>query len=328
MRQIHVLWRSIARLNWGLGLIALAAALRVCGFMLQKSWPRWRVPLPGFLGHWRRRFIECNEGSDGLGLVRGMFLGDASALPGPVLSLFQEGGLTHLVAASGFNCLIVGLLLRTACMPALRRLPGGASALTERCCETFGAVLFWCWTDQSPTITRAAALSVARLALTLLGVPVPFLRLLFVQYLISLCIAPHLWRSASFQLSFSCLFGVLVGARLARAAAAGHRPSLVSFYLCTNAGACLAVAPVTWVFFGEANFTGLLTNWVAVPPVSAAIMPLALIQMALLAVPGSVAFAAGRVVGIVNGWFCGLYFEALRWLIEHGPSLRYAPFRD
>ena len=328
MRQIPIPLRQRLRLDWGMSLIALASVLRVAGFLAQNHWPRWRFPMPSLLAQWRKRFLSVNEATDELGLVRGMFLGEASALPNPVLAAFREGGLAHLVAASGFNCLIVGMLVRMACMPLLRRVPIKNPALAERICETAGALLFWCWTDQSPPITRAATIALARLSLAILGIPTPLSRLLTLQYLLSLAMAPYLWRSVSFQLSFACLFGVLAGAKIARRWQDGPRPSPLLMYAFTNIGACIAVSPITWIFFGEINFTGLITNWIAVPPVTTVIMPLAMIQMALLALPGPLSLQAAHLLGALNGSFCGLYFDVVSALVNHGPSLRYAPFHD
>jgi predicted membrane metal-binding protein len=121
--------------------------------------------------------------------------------------------------------------------------------------------------------------------LDFMGYGAPFGRLLLVQYLVSLILLPRLWHSASFQLTFGCLFGILIFPRMVER----FKPKFGSWidaawnYFTVSLGACLGTIPTTWIVFGEINFTSLATNWFAVPPVSFIIMPLGLAQILMLA---------------------------------------------
>src|SRR5262245_60997826 len=77
---------------------------------------RWSRPAPPRAAHalvpdyfrrWRAEFLAANRPRDNLGLVRGIFLGDDSEVPASERERFRAAGLSHLLAASGFNCWIV-----------------------------------------------------------------------------------------------------------------------------------------------------------------------------------------------------------------------------
>ncbi len=197
-----------------------------------------------------------------------------------------------------------------------------------------GAWLFFFWTNRSPPVTRAVVMISARNTFRYLQWPVRFTRLLIVQYFLSLCIEPKLFSSASFQLTFACLTGIVASEvikknliqylksinprRTSRA-----KEACIS-YLLTNFGICLCVAPITWIFFAEINFTSLLTNWFVGPPVAMIIMPLGLTTMLSLKIFPA---AAGYLCSI-NNFFCKFLSLMISEYLKIVPHLIYAPYRD
>ncbi|MBI3544139.1 MAG: ComEC/Rec2 family competence protein [Deltaproteobacteria bacterium] len=298
------------------------------------------VDVPAYFTAWRQAYLRANETSDVSGLVRGIFLGEDSAVAPPVRELFRDAGLSHLLAASGYNCWIValafGLALQLAARACAGQLPARISLQARRTAAPLsrlaGAWLFWLWTDQSPPITRSALMITAKSALDAAGIAVPLWRLLLGQYLVSLTVAPALWHSASFQLTYGCLFGILSVPRLF----ARFRPEtgLLSGapwdYFFTSLGAVTGCLPACWIAFGEVNFTSITTNWFAVPPVSFAIMPLALAQMLLLA-PGlgvehtRLGLLATHALGGAASEAATLLHRALAAWMSVAPSLRWHP---
>ncbi|MEW6055724.1 MAG: ComEC/Rec2 family competence protein [Bdellovibrionota bacterium] len=288
--------------------------------------------IPRFFREWRKDFLEFNAPHDQNGLVRGIFLGDARAVARDSRDLFREAGLAHLLAASGYNCWIVafvfsliaklGILVSGGLLDSRRHLK--FKLIAPATAQLSGAWLFWMWTDQSPPITRAAVLISLKFAIETLGHTVPFFRLLFVQYLCSLVIAPRLWMSASFQLTYGCLFGIVWVPQWVRA----FRPSRNMFgqivwdYYWSGLGACLGALPTTWIVFQQVNFTSLLTNWFAVPIVSFGIMPVALLEMLLipfssLSFFNATATALASVAAFLSDFLLGL----LSFWMDHVPAL-------
>ena len=325
--------RRFGRQNWAYIALLIATCARVVIFRVAYHHGRGdiRIHTPHWIHQWQQRFLNTSAIYDETGLLQGIFLGFAKSIPRPILDVFQQGGLTHIVAASGFNCWIVGALflgVSQLLMPD-RLLSPQKRRTFQMICQALGALLFWSWTEQSPPVTRAALMMLMRCGLYIAGLRVSFSRLLSIQYLFSLCIWPVLFRMASFHLTYFCLFG-LVGANFLFSYLVGNRKASwklqILRYFVTTSGACIGVAPITWIFFGEVNATSLLTNWLAVAPVTFLIMPLGLIQMMLLITDdvrvGSIACA----VAFLNAEICKTYYKILHFWIGMIPHLLYAPY--
>jgi competence protein ComEC len=291
--------------------------------------PALRVPR--FFREWRENFLEAAADSDASGLVRGIFLGDTTATSPEVAERFRVAGLSHLLSASGFNCWIVSLAfgafgaialaLAQGCLSARALLH--ARAHVSGISRLAGAWLFWAWTDQSPPITRCALLVSLKYALEAAGLVSAFPRILVVQYLASLAVMPRLWHSASFQLTFGCLFGIIA----VPAAGARWRPRkgwrrLAWDYLASGLGACLGAAPMTWLAFGEMNFNGVLTGIFAIPIVNLIVMPAGLAIMAL-SVPGAAWPQAAGALAIAAAAGAETLDAIVQSWITVMPSVRY-----
>ena len=263
--------------NWGLVFFAAAALWRsLCQVYIRRSHGTpWH--LPAAIRHWRQDFLAVNHDLDPTGLVSSIFLGEDQACPRPVLDLFRTMGLSHLLAASGFNCWIVSQMLRYGARP-LARAVGGRVNTWDAMAGMGGALLFWCWSDQSPPVTRALLTATISALTTLNGVRIPLPRLVFLQYCGSLIIDPSLFRHAGFQLTHACLLGLLAGEYSVRRWMP-QLPRWVAPTLGGSLGATVAAQPITWIFFAELNFNGLLLTPLVSPLVSLGLLPLALLQM-------------------------------------------------
>lgn len=291
------------------------------GYSSKAYSPKPVIELPLFFQDWRQQFLKINEPIDRSGLHRGIFLGDDSSISRANRDLFRDAGLSHLLSASGYNCWIVaasfGLSSQVLLALVASRLNGLSYLRLRRLImplsSLVGAWLFWSWSNQSPPITRSAALISLKFLLDAFTFRAPFGRLVFIQYLASLALSPGLFRSASFQLTYGCLFGIYYFPKLI----SGTRPksawaAAIWGYLASTFGACLGALPVTWLKFDEINFNGLTTNWFAVPLVSFFIMPLGLIQM-FLCLPFESAWleAAASALGAAATVFTELLLKLL-----------------
>lgn len=325
--------------NWGLILVLSIAAINVMCHWQFKNYlitRPWR--LPNFFNLWKNLFLKYHSNCDPTGLARGIFLGDDSSLSFYSKDTFRNAGLAHILAASGYNCMIVGALFTLPLMLLNRSCPTIAQSLRPLCWSS-GAALFWCWSDQSPPVSRATSYVLLKTALFYTGIDVPFLRLVLIQYGISLLIWPRQFNQAGFQLSYACLLGMALGMGLSLKI----KNFITSFkyklflsaiisYICCSLGAILLASPLTWIYFGEINLNGFLSNLIAGPVVSLIIMPLGLVIMFLALFNlfmgdfldlSSFAIFLART----NGTICTLLSDIIVKWMGYAPNLQYAPYR-
>lgn len=294
---------------------------------------------PTFFRQWRNEYLKRSQATDLSGLSRGIFLGEDRYISQTDKELFGEAGLTHLLAASGFNCWIVAMLFSGVfqllfvmigsplelCLGSVRllRLRTYSSSVSW----ILGAWIFWFWSDQSPPITRSVSLITANFIFSIFRFSFPFPRVLLLQYCFFLIIWPKLWGNPSFQLTFGCLFGIIALPKVLKPFQPSHLALKKLWnYAAVSLGASLGTIPTTWIYFSEVNFNNLFTNWFSGAIVSALIMPIALAQM-ILVFPLWSDFSLGGVVfevlGRVNQLAAELLLMSVRFTVALFPSLRY-----
>jgi ComEC/Rec2-related protein len=329
----------MSRENWGLLVIFAASALRVITESTMAFYEKdklWRIPR--FFIHWKRRFLKYHQDVDPTGLAQGIFLGEDKNLSFAQEELFRSAGLAHVLAASGYNCMIVGALFSIPILLLARKRPK-LYLMLQPLCWSLGASLFWLWSDQSPPVSRAASFVLMKSFLYLLGIQGPFIRLVMIQYVCSLLVWPSLFKQPGFQLSYACLGGMALGLKVGMLCQRQLNTLPLSFvlkpicgYFCTTTGAILAASPLTWYYFAEINFNGLHTNLITGPIVNAVIMPVGLIIMGIgyfdslfshLSLLENVAIQLAEI----NGQTCQLLSTVIAKWMFYAPNLRYAPYQ-
>ncbi|MGE4232681.1 MAG: ComEC/Rec2 family competence protein [Bacteriovoracia bacterium] len=238
---------------------------------------------PSFFENWKKRF-HTNTDLDPTGLVRGIFLGDESKIPDEIGHVFYKTGLVHILSAGGSNCALVSqsvFVLLSILLFFLQRVYMKILIFRKNLYMTssmVGTTVFFLLSNQSPPILRAAIFIFSLNLLSTLNLYVSSVRVLFIQYTLSLCIHPKFISNVSFQLSFFCLFGVILFPKVVR-----KHISLPSCFLIENIlssiGACLGAFPWTFFFFGEVTFWSVFTNIIATPIIHFGIMPCGLFSM-------------------------------------------------
>lgn len=188
-------------------------------------------------------------------LLAGLTLGDDRAQPPEMTADFRASGLTHLLAVSGSN---VVLMLAVA-GPLLRRL-----RTWPRFAVASGTVLAFAFVTRfEPSVVRAAAMATVALWASTIGRPSGGIRHLAVAVTGLLLVDPLLVRSIGFRLSVAACAGVLVLAP--RLAGRLRGPAWVRQALATTVGAQLAVAPVLVPTFWAMPLAALPANVLAAP---------------------------------------------------------------
>ncbi len=217
-------------------------------------------------------------------LARGFVLGEDEGIDAATEEGFRRSGLSHLLAVSGQNVTLLGLLA----MPLLAAL---RVPLRERLVWVLGGIaVYVSLTGAGPSIQRAAVMGAVGLLATLGGRRSSRWYALALAALVTLGIDPGIATDVGWQLSFAAVVGILLlAAPLRRAIAArigssGLRGALAEGIAVTVA-ATLATAPLIAFHFETFSTTTLAANVLAMPAVAPA-MWLGMASAAAAQVPG------------------------------------------
>jgi len=225
-------------------------------------------------------------------LLRGMALGDDAALPARARDEFRASGLSHLVAASGQNVmLLAALVLAVAAVLGLALRARLALVLV-------GIVLYVPLAGGGPSIQRAGVMGAAAVVAVLAGRPAARWHALLLATAVTLALNPRAIEDVGWQLSFAAVVAILV--------LAGHvRDGLVRRGLprglaeatALTGAATLGTTPLIVAHFGQASLVSLPANVVAAPAVAPAMW------LAMLAVaPGQVSAAVAAPLVALAGY--------------------------
>lgn len=217
-------------------------------------------------------------------LARGFVLGEDEGIDSQTERDFRRSGLSHLLAVSGQNVMLLALLA----MPLLAAL---GIPLRERLFWVLGLIAVYVpLAGAGPSIQRAGVMGAAGVLATLAGRRASRLYALLLALAVTLAIEPAVAADVGWQLSFAAVAGIFVlAAPLRRSIAArigpgGWRGALAEGAAVTIA-ATLATAPLIAFHFETLSTTTLLANLLAMPAVAPA-MWLGMAVAAASQVPG------------------------------------------
>ncbi len=217
-------------------------------------------------------------------LARGFVLGEDERIDDGTVEDFRRAGLSHLLAVSGQNVALLGLLA----MPLLAAL--GIPLLTRLVWILAAIVLYVPLAGGGPSILRAGVMGGLSLLATLAGRRSSRLYGLAVAAIVTLAVDPDIGADVGWQLSFAAVLGILALVAPLRAAIASRlgsrdwRGALAEGAAMTIA-ATLATAPLIAFHFGAFSTTTLVANLLVLPAVAPA-MWLGMLVAAAGQVPG------------------------------------------
>lgn len=281
---------------------------------------RRRGGLPGALDGVRDRAQDAlaaplRPGSGAL--LRGMVLGDDSALPPELRDALRDAGLSHLVAASGQNVVLLATLVLV--LGAALGLPW-----TVRITLALALVaLYVPLAGGGPSIQRAGVMGAAGLVAALAGRPSSRWYAVLLAAAATLLLDPRATGDVGWRLSFLAVLGLLVAGPPLREAMTDRRvPGPLADALATTVAATLATAPLVALTFGETSLVTLPANVVAAPLV-APVMWVGFVAAAL----GQVSVAAGSLVaGLAALPLHGLVLVGTRAAQVPGATAAVAPW--
>lgn len=225
-------------------------------------------------------------------LLAGLLTGSRRGIPKHLLEDFNNTGLTHLIAISGYNitiviALIMGLLFW---LPLRRRFVPAIIAI----------ILFTVFVGASASVVRAAimgilgllALQAGRQRHALLGI-------LWTLFLMLLWNPKYLWYDASFQLSFLAVIGVtFLTPVLERSLSFLPKILWVRETLFLTIAAQLVAIPWVAVLFGRFSLLAPVANILVAP-----FVPLAMLFGFLAAMLSPIWFTGGLLISYL-AWGC------------------------
>lgn len=236
--------------------------------------------------------IEQPYGSIAAALVTG----ERSYIPHELRQFFIDAGLAHILAISGLHLSIISgiiflLLRRLLCMMPITSVFFSAKKISA-CLTVIATMFYMALANFGIPVQRSfVMISIAMLAICLDRTPFS-MRSLAIAASTILIIAPESILSASFQLSFIAVLGLLafyestwfgIREKLFQNSSnfLGTKKILLMLLgiLATTFIASLATTPYSIAFFQRFTLQSILGNLLAIPLISLVVMPLGLISV-------------------------------------------------
>lgn len=230
-------------------------------------------------------------------LLRGMVLGGDAGLPEQTVDDFRVAGLSHILAVSGQNVLLIVILVQAILVAA------GAARSWRLIIPAAVILIYVALCGAQASVVRAGAMGLAGLAAIAASRPSSRLYALILAAIVVLLWNPRATLDVGAQLSFAAVLGLIAFTR-PLAVRFSRLPGWCAEALAATAGATLATAPLMAFHFGAVSIVSLAAN-VAGEPLMGPIVWLGSLSAAI----GQV---SARLAGILNaptGFLLGALIE-------------------
>jgi competence protein ComEC len=238
-------------------------------------------------------------------LARGMLLGERTSIPDEVNDAFNAAGISHLIAISGFNVMLVAGAVLAAMAPVVGRRKAVMIAM--------GVVAAYAvFVGGSASVLRAMLMAWVMLGAALAGRPGSALTGVVLAGAVLVAWRPLIIEDVSFQLSLGATLGIVLAERPLRERLLtvlvprlpGGFAAFTAEQAAVTTAATVAVLPIMAASFGSLSLVALPANLVA-----SVVFELALLGSAVASVAGVIDGGLGQLVGQVA-------FVPLHLLIE------------
>jgi competence protein ComEC len=236
-----------------------------------------------------------------------LLIGERSTIPADVSDLLKVG-LVHIVAVSGYNLTIL--------LQASRKLLGKRSLYQATALSLALIAIFLLFTGDSPSIVRAAVVSVLSIGASFYGRSFKPAVLLLLAATITALVDPlQIWGDVSWYLSFLAFTGVLLVGPLLheRFVHASLQNSIIVAVMIESISAEMMTLPYVLYIFGQMSFISLLANVLVV-----ALVPLG---MLLTLIAG----LAGMLLPLIAGWLAWPANVLLTYMLDTAQVLAHVP---
>jgi competence protein ComEC len=233
-------------------------------------------------------------------LMRGMVLGGDEQFAPELRDDFRAVGLSHIVAVSGANVMLLAVLV--AAVGGVAGIGRGARFWIALGCVCMYVPL--CGVGAS--VVRAGVMGVAGLVATHLARPVSRLYLVLLAALALLLLNPRAAEDVGAQLSFAAVLGLMAfaGPIQRRLVGRWRLPCWLAEALAATASATIATLPVSAFHFGQVSLVSLAANVLAAPVIGP-IVWLGSIE----ALVGQLAQWPATILNALSGFMLGYLIE-------------------
>jgi competence protein ComEC len=202
-------------------------------------------------------------------LARGFVLGEDDRIDGRTRDDFRRSNLTHLLAVSGENVILLGVLAWP--LLALLGLPLRARLIGTLCLIAIYVPV----TGAGPSIQRAGVMGAAGLIAALADRPRSRWYAVLLAAVATLALNPRAEADVGWQLSFAAVIGIMLWSRrlaslLAGGSDRGSARRALAEAIAVTAAATLATAPIMAGAFDQLSPAALPANILAAPAVAPA----------------------------------------------------------
>ncbi|HLF78830.1 MAG TPA: DNA internalization-related competence protein ComEC/Rec2 [Dehalococcoidia bacterium] len=224
-------------------------------------------------------------------LARGILLGERASIPRDLTQDFNDAGISHLVAISGYNVMLVAGFAVAALSWVLGRRQATVLAMAL-------AMVFALFVGATPSVLRAAVMAQVVLGASLAGRPNSARGAVLLTGAALTAWQPSLIDDVSFQLSFAATLGIVLIARPLEVRLRAVMPGAVGMLAepaAVTIAASLAAQPIIAASFGRLSLVALPANLLALPA-----FPVIMLTSAMTALGGFVSQDLGRALGDVT----------------------------
>ena len=251
------------------------------------------------------------------GVLLALVLGDQRAISDADWTLFNRTGIGHLVSISGLHITMIASLAGLAVGALWRRSPAllvhaaaqSAAVLAGLTAAFLYALLAGWGVPAQRTVVMLATVGVAWLLSSRISAATS---LALAAALVCL-IDPWAVLAPGFWFSFGAVAAIVwvVQGRPWRVASSGSRPVLYAAAR-VQIAVTLALIPATVLLFHQLSIVSPLANAMAIPIVSWAVTPLALLGAAIAMLPAPVSLLAELMLGVADAIFA-IMASVLQW---------------
>lgn len=241
--------------------------------------------------------------------MAGLLTGSRKGIPSDLMEDFNETGLTHIIAISGYNITIVITLI----MGMLFWLPQRVRYL----CAIASIIVFTIFVGASAAVVRAAIMGILGL-LALHGGHTVSARLcvLWAACFMVGWNPKILWYDAGFQLSFLAVIGLIELSPLLERLCARFPEKLgIRESITMTIAAQLSAVPLIVLLFGRLSFIAPITNMIVAPAI-----PLAMLFGAI----GTIVSFLSAPLGLVLSYAGWATLQWIVWVAHIGAALPFS----
>lgn len=250
------------------------------------AWQRAVISLRTPLGESLKRSLPEPESA----LARGILLGQRASIPAHVNEQFNDSGLTHFIAISGYNVMLVATFVTGALAWMVGKRQATIVAMLVIVC-------YAAFVGGEASVLRATAMALIMLGATLAGRPKSALPAILMAAAILTLWRPLIIADVSFQLSVLATLGIVLRATDLTAWIAVRMrglpmSSFIAEQLAVTTVASIAVLPVLAWHFERFSLVSLPANLLVGPTFA-----VTLLTSFAAAVAGALDETSGRIVG-------------------------------